>query len=353
MNICRLVCNRSLSCLCMAAAGVLAHGTAVAQNVCLAESGITIVDPSRACAGEITAQGDHVAGGQGNGPGAERENYESQLMEERRLAERVEAESALASPDPRDRLTALERLVHFASSRPAPPEEIRLLVVSATADRDPHVAGLAERALFNLEERTRGQKEETPERELMERSRRSDLERARQVLSGDSADPADRTGAVTALVHLAAAAPQLAEEVTPVLEEVRAESDPDLARLAERALARLERRPVDPAFAPPTPPRSEPAAEPEHQEVDPFAALTAERPGARLAGLELILDAALSENRRDDPQVLDAFVKLLEDPDPRVAYRAGNALRALAGDQNALADVYVGGTGSGLRLGPE
>ncbi len=41
-------------------------------------------------------------------------------------------------------------------------------------------------------------------------------------------------------------------------------------------------------------------------------------------------------------KVINAFVGLLADPDPRVAHRAKNALAGLAGDDNALADVYVG-----------
>ncbi len=274
---------------------------------------------------------------------------EAQQMPAARQAELVEIGRLLsdpAGPAAKERFGAINILVHIASSYSVLPDEVKTLLVRATADRDPEIVRLAEHALFNLETRGEDPEAGVPEDILIERSRRADLERAQAILT-ESSDRGDRFGAVQMLVHLAslgAAAPVISAEAAEELGRLETDSDFEVAQLAARALANREGRAMDPAFSR-SPARRAARSKPEGpgvEEPDPFAGLTSESPGVRLGALELILDAALSDNRRADPKVVDAFVRLLDDPDPRVAYRAANALAGLAGDENALANVYVG-----------
>lgn len=172
---------------------------------------------------------------------------------------------------------------------------------------------------------------------------RAELERARAVLLAGGGR-SQRLGAAYSLVHLASAAPQLRSEVLPLLEELSADRNSEIAALALTTIVRIEGRgrtstePL-PALSSALVPDRLGFRSPEEEED--FGKLDSPNSHLRLAGLERILHRTLSQGRRDDPRVLDAFIGLLDDPDPRVAHRAGNALLGLAGDTSAFANVYV------------
>ncbi|MBT8494627.1 MAG: hypothetical protein KJO07_16350 [Deltaproteobacteria bacterium] len=257
--------------------------------------------------------------------------------------ELAEVRQVLADPTADGRLGAVNALVHIASTFLELPYEVQILLLRATGDADPDIARLAERALFNHGQRGKDPEARAPLEVQVERAQLADLERARQTLGGVGQDP-NRFGAVSILVHLAspgAASLQIAAEAAAMLEELTGDDDFDIANLAERVLAKRESRPMAAALVRPAVASREPK-KPAVTEQDYFAMLTDQSSAARLSALEAILHEALSDNRRDDPKVLDAFVRLLADPDPRVASRAGNALAGLAGDENALGNVYVG-----------
>lgn len=238
---------------------------------------------------------------------------------------------------------AVHQLIHLASTYPVMPPDVRDLLIRATGVPDGRLADLAGKALYLFENRETRRRvgPELPDEVLIARAQRRDLEQARQALARASSHPGDRLGAVQTLVHMASSAPALSDEILALLEEVRSNPDFGIAHLAEKTLARRQGRAMAPALVAPVVPSRQQVNYGVGQEPDPFAGLRAELPGTRLAALELILDSALSENRHDDANVIDAFVRLLADSDPRVAHRARNGLLGLAGDKNALADLYV------------
>lgn len=308
------------------------------------------------CAGLILAT--PLAGSPGDPPPNTDDTAAVELARQRELAEIAEA---LRDPQAQGYRGAVHSLVHLASRYPELPSEVRSLLVRVTSSPDRELADFAEKALYAFEHRA---EPEVGEEELHLRAQTQDLERAREALSGYGPDPgaSSRLGAVNTLVHLLTTAPpKIVEEATELLERVKvdwqqasrgstaAAGDPGqelgfaAASLAEQALASRDGRAVGPAFALPGPVRSKetvaPTAEPDY-----LAMLAAESANTRLWAMEMLIEWAQNDDmaENESAQVIAAFEILTEDPDPRVAGRAGFALAGFSGDENGWANVYVG-----------
>lgn len=171
--------------------------------------------------------------------------------------------------------------------------------------------------------------------------RREGLAAARERLF-DAESSLERQSAHRDLVNLLSSTPCLADEIVPLLEEMRWERDVDIAVAAEAALARHQRRELDLGllrglgYTPP-PPRPAPIRS------EDLEMLADADPHARLSGIEWVMELAVTYDLRVEKTVTLALEQLLDDPDPRVAQRAEFALRALAGDPHALGIAYVAG----------
>ncbi len=83
---------------------------------------------------------------------------QAELVEIGRLLSDPAGPAGPGSPAAKERFGAINTLVHIASSYSVLPDDVKTLLVRATADRDPEIVRLAEHALFNLE--TRGEDRE-------------------------------------------------------------------------------------------------------------------------------------------------------------------------------------------------
>ena len=249
-----------------------------------------------------------------------------------------EIEQGVGAPEAVRRGAAVHQLIHLASIYREMPPEVRDLLIRATADPDARLAGLAEQALYLFENREwpSAGEERAPDKARIAEGQRAEFERMREVLVGREPSTAEqRRTAINMLVHLASAVPHLAEESGELLYRLQQDADASVAERAEAALAVREGRVSAPAAQ---------SAEDEAAFSAQLDMLGDASPGIRLLGLEIILERALGEDRRQDPKVIAAFEALLTDSDPRVAHRARFALAGLAGAEHALGNLYVSDT---------
>jgi len=273
-------------------------------------------------------------------------------------AQLQEIAAVLADPDARERYASVHALVDLASKQTTLSQEISDLLGATARDRDPEIARFAFDALYQLEMRAQHLAEQPPESrpeaELQELAKQRELEEIAIVLN----DPRsrERFGAAHALSNLASNYEVLPADMLDLLQRTRDDDDFEIALLAETALARHESRPMDPSFIrEPVEPKDQPDVQ--KRDDDPFEMLSDPNPNLRYDALVQLMEIAPKDGRTIDPQVLKAFTEATSDPDPRVRSYAEFAIGGgLAGDENALQQVYVGTVkpmaGSGYDLQP-
>ncbi|MFV2073885.1 MAG: hypothetical protein ACC742_14705, partial [Thermoanaerobaculales bacterium] len=281
-----------------------------------------------------------AASGQAAGPGID----EQALAEAADRARLQEIAAVLADPDARERFSAVHALVNMASDFVVLPPDISDLLNRAAIDSDPEIARFASNALYQFKLRARRLAEQPPETrpeaELQELAKQRELEDIAAVLN----DPRsrERFSAAHALANLASSYKVLPVDVLNLLQRTRADDDLEIARLAETVLAKREGRPVDPSFVPEAVASMEEPAAPKRQH-DPFAMLSHPNPSMRYDALVNLLEIAPKDGRSVDPEIMKAFTEATADPDPRVSSYAEFAIGGgLAGDENALRQVYIG-----------
>ncbi len=263
------------------------------------------------------------------------------------MAERAELAgiaAVLTDPDAAERFAAVNALFNLASRHSVVPMEISNLLEAAAHDPDPEIARFASSALYQVEMWERGRAEQPPETrpeaELMEIAKQRELEEIGAILN-DPRSP-ERYAAAHALSNLASTYNVLPGDVLYLLQRVHGDDDIEIARLAETELARREGRPIDPSFArEPVAPKDQPAEQ--KRQDDTFERLSDPNPNLRYDALVNLLEMAPKNGRNTEPEILKAFAKATSDPDPRVRSYAEFAIGGgLAGDENALRQVYVG-----------
>ena len=295
-----------------------------------------------------------VAGVQAAGPGVD----ELALAEATQRAELGEIAAVLADRDGHERFSAAHALVNMASNYAVPPQEISDLLERVARDSDLEIARFVSDALYQLEMRAQRLAEQPPETrpeaELWELAKQRELEEIAVVLNDPRSH--ERFGAAHALANIASTYEVLPSEARDLLERARDDNDFEIARLAETVLAKHDGRPIDPSFVRE---HVEPLEEPTTPEtvVDPFAKLAHPNPSMRYGALVNLMEIAPKDGRSIDPEILKAFTGAMSDPDPNVRSYAEFAIGGgLAGDENALRQVYVGtvrtAPGDGYELQP-
>lgn len=244
-----------------------------------------------------------------------------------------------------DRLAALHEIVNLAGRHATVPAELERLLLRATGDPDPEIAGLATRVLDNRDHPA--EPEAGSDEEIRERAEARRLRWAAEVLSRpeppDRSDT-DRLAAVHTLVHLASSRRHWSGDLEWLVAHARRDTDFEIAYLAEKVLARHEGRPIDPRFVRPDTRSQETRAarsELERRTDARYAATDDPNPNVRLSSLHWVLDIALSEGGDSDPRILETLIAHRTDPEPFVANFVRFALESLTGDRNALREVYV------------
>lgn len=171
-------------------------------------------------------------------------------------------------------------------------------------------------------------------------SRLRTLKQNAEVLFGPAALEV-REAAFQNLVALRSAAPYLRSSVSQIFYELRRSGEPTLAAAAESVLALIENRAPDASLlekAGRAPLGGAPFPDVPTKYLQQLAD---PNPEIRLGSLAIVMEIAVSQRLQVDTATIAALRALLDDPDPRVAYRAEFALRALAGDEAAVGLVYV------------
>lgn len=259
------------------------------------------------------------------------------ITEERYRARLEQVEEDLRDESGSKRYGALQTLLHLAYRYREWPAYVERLVTRATADPDDDVAAKAEKALFHYARTDDSHAPFEPERVRRERHDRQELDSVRAIL----ADPvAPHFGAAQRLVNLASKQHELSIEIRRLLDETRSDPSFDVANLVESFLAARDGRPMDPDLVRPgaAPPRSPSPAD--YGVADPREALRRTDARFRLDTLRSLKEYVLGTGRRDDPRVLHAFVRSLQDADPCVRSYARFTLQGLSGDAAALRQVY-------------
>ncbi len=265
-------------------------------------------------------------------------------------AQRADLENAalrLADPASGGQTAALYTVIRLAAVPGAVAVDARDQLIRATGHPDHRLARLAEQALHDLEHADRIAPQES-EAVLIARAQRQDFERARTTLLESDATAGRRRGAMAMLAHLAAVAPDLADEAHPLLGDLARDSDAAIAALAEVALEALQGRSPDPRLAGAVSPL-QPVSWDLIADAETVALLSGESPGKRLQGLAVLaerIEGAWHARGFGAAPALDDSTALLlhelaQDPDPRLAFQARSILSALAGDRPALRGVYL------------
>ena len=284
---------------------------------------------------------------------------EKMLAEAAERAERAELQeiaAVLADPDGHERFSAAHALVNLASNYVVPPQEISDLLERAARDSDLEIARFVSDAIYQLEMRAQRLAEQPPETrpeaELQELAKQRELEEIAVVLNDPRSH--ERFSAIHALANMASSYEVLPREALDLLQRARDDDDIEIARLAETVLAKREGRPIDPSFVPEAVASMEEPTVPETV-VDPFAKLSDPNPNMRHDALVNLMEIAPKDGSSIDPEILKAFTEAMSDPDPNVRSYAEFAIGGgLAGDENALRQVYVGtvrtASGDGYEL---
>lgn len=219
-------------------------------------------------------------------------------------------------------------LVLLASDGPELSDEIKTLLVRATAAPDPEVARLAEVTLFNLLHRE-APNATVPDAERWRDEQRRFLRSLEVTGVLGSSDPAAVLGH---LARLASQTPELHDEIRPLVEEAESRGGPELVAMSRRILAIVDRRPKTPR-APGTPLQADATL---HQIVEE---LGDPEPRIRAGAIGRFYDWAVDGAWGEHPALVEVLRLLTEDPDARVRAQARYALAGLGGDKIGAAGV--------------
>lgn len=260
----------------------------------------------------------------------------------------------LEQPEPLERLAAVHELMRLAGRRASRSAEVEALLWRAASDPHPRVATLAGRALLDPGLRN----EVEPDRRARERACQQRLEWASELLlwpPSDDRSSTDRRAAVRTLVHLAEEEGGWKDEASRLLETAQLDRDVKVAALARAGLAggvrgRSEALHEGPASGSSESERIgaasargmvEASRESDRRRDQRFAATSDLNPEVRLASLRWLVEIATNEGVHSDSRLLPALEAHRNDPDPRIAVLVRLALAGLAGDADALRQVYV------------
>jgi len=282
-----------------------------------------------------------ASGVQAIGPGVD----DRVLAEAADRAQLQEIAAVLADPDAREKYASVNALVDLSSKYAELPQEISDLLGAAALNRDPEIARLASDALYQLELRSKRLAEQPPETrpddELRRLARQNEFAEIATILN-DYRSP-ERYRAASALTELALSSETIPDDMLDLLKRIRGDDDFEIARLAESVLALHEGRSMDSSFVlAPVEPKDQPFEQKRHE--DPFEGLSDANPNLRYDALVYLLEITPKDGN-PDPEILKAFADAKNDPNPKVRSFAEFAIGGgLAGDENALAQVYVGWT---------
>jgi hypothetical protein len=258
---------------------------------------------------------------------------------ERDRARLAQASVLLLAVEASDRLAGLNEIVHRAAGAPTIPVELEGLLLQAARDPDPSVAELASRTLdlSNPSAQLEAQSDEAARELSDERRLRWAADELARLESGRPSN--HRLVAVQTLAHLASRGRSWSPELEQLLTLAKRAENPEIAELAEKALA-SHRAHHDSSIAKHRKERLAPARIDRRSDAM-FSATDDPNPEVRWSSLHWVVEIAHSEGADSDPRILAVLTAHWSDPDPRIASFVRFALRGLAGDRNALREVYV------------
>ncbi len=261
-------------------------------------------------------------------------------------------QAMLDGPDPSERLDAAVALINLASSYNPLPHRVLDRLDELAYDSDPRVARRVFAALARMRENDeKAFRDAIPAgSEARAASREAELAEISEGLLSERWT--ERAGSIVALSNHIFTTREASPEVAAMLLHARDDSNIRVARMAESVLARIEQRPIEPAWGRSMNPKR--AVGEDGLEVLPELVLGLESSNAsnRLAALDRLLDAARTLGATEEAKIVTAFAEALNDPHPAVRSAAWFALNGgLAGREHALRRVHLGPTPIGTGIG--